>query len=113
MVGVLVGKGKITQGILEVMNMSGKGIVWVQLNEKEKAGREGVGVVGGRVKQMLWNRVVTERIGDHLRPGFVYRTAGRGVVEREMALLWKGKAWEPKRVEARWPENKKGELGEG
>ena len=93
--GMLVGKGKITSGILEVMNSSSKGLIWAQLVDEKRLERP-----CGRVEQMLWNRVVSEAVGDQLRPGIVYKAGRlRDVLVKESTLLWNGKPWEPDEIE--------------
>ena len=93
--GMLVGKGKITSGILEVMNSSSKGLIWAQLVDEKR-----LETPYGRVEQMLWNRVVSEAVGDQLRPGIVYKAGKpRDVLVKESTLLWNGKPWEPHEIE--------------
>lgn len=84
MVGVLCGKGEVTRGVREAVKGSGVGVVWVRVCAE------------GRVRQVVWNRVVGEAVGGGVAVGLRYvRGVGDGW-EKEAVLTWGGGMWEGK-----------------
>lgn len=89
-VGVLVGRGKATRGVLEALRKSERGLVWVLMEELE-------GSLKGRVKQVLWNPKAAEIAleGVNVVPKYSTAVGGLGPVPDHVVLVWKGKEFEP------------------
>ena len=103
-VGVLCAKREATGGVREAVRMSGKGGVWVMIEDLDEGvvttGREGQreGAIrrGGRVKQILWNERVGKMVGEGVGAGvrYVPGVGGRGM-EKEVCLMVDGVVWVP------------------
>lgn len=89
-VGVLCAKREATKGVREAVRRSTVPALWVML--------EDVGEGHGRVRQVLWNRRVSELGAEGVGVGLRYlpREGAEGV-EKEVVLTWKGEVWEPER----------------
>ncbi|MCJ1486368.1 hypothetical protein MMC06_006545, partial [Schaereria dolodes] len=87
-VGVLCATREATKGVREAVKRLGRPAVWVML--------EDAGAGQGSVRQVLWNERVAavgaEGVGVQAR--YVVGDGGAGV-EKEVALTWEGKMWEP------------------
>ncbi|KAG8526499.1 uncharacterized protein KY384_008699 [Bacidia gigantensis] len=93
--GILVSKRAMTAGVREAVMKAGRGVMWVQVEEHE--GERGT-MAEGRIAQVLWNSAVADVVGRDLGTGVVYvgyGGDGRGKVEKELRLSWKGRVWEP------------------
>ena len=92
-VGVLCAKREATGGVREAVRRSGRGIVWVMVQD---LGDAEDGARRGRVKQILWNERVGEMVGDRVAAGVRYVPGVQeGGLEKEVCLMWDGLVWEP------------------
>lgn len=83
-VGMLCGKGEVTWGVREAVRGSRVGVMWAQVCDR------------GRVRQIVWNRIVGEAVGVEVGLRYVRDREGW---EKEAVLTWKGEIWEPTKEE--------------
>lgn len=120
-VGVLCAKREATAGVREAVRRCRRGIVWVMIEDSEKAferrggaNEEGEGVEGfrgkskkvdgvhegrlGRIKQILWNEEVGRMAGGRVGAGVRYipdAVKGKGAWSKEVVLTVDGRVWVP------------------
>lgn len=94
-VAVLCAKREATDGVRQAIKRSGRGIVWVMVQDlqDEKGAVMGEGS-RGRVKQVLWNQHVGDFVGERVGAGLKY-VMGKGAIVKEVYLTLDGRVWEP------------------
>lgn len=86
-IGVLCAKRPATKGVREAVRNSGMPVVWIMV--------EDLGDNGGRVRQVLWNKRVSELGAEGMAVGLEHVIGEGKDIENEAVLLWKGKPWKP------------------
>jgi len=96
-IGVLCAKREATVGVREAVRRSGRGVVWVMVEEVVESNRvlgEGCEGPKGRIKQVFWNERVARMVGEEVGSGVRY-VPGVRRMEKEVCLMWHGRVWMP------------------